>query len=177
MRQLQNVAGLLRAVGKELYNTTVTSEIVDQTIETLEDGRKQNNVKFKVKLHEAKRERTQSLLNVRDEEGVSREAAAVSPYYNGQNLINPRTFCHLFPFHLLFNNNLEIKQMGVNIYRLSHKTVRSGMRLDETFNLVHPRMPLSFSEIQRSVCLWALYHLWAAEQQRKLQVYQRQLHS
>lgn len=59
-----------------------------------------------------------------------------------QNLVSPVLLCRAFPFHLVFNRNLNILQMGMALQRLI--TPREELNLYDLFEVVRPRMPFSF---------------------------------
>ena len=42
------------------------------------------------------------------------------------SLISPKIFCNLFPYHILFDDKMRIKQCGVTIQKMSHYKVNPG---------------------------------------------------
>ena len=42
------------------------------------------------------------------------------------SLISPKIFCNLFPYHILFDDQMRIKQCGVTIQKMSHYKVNPG---------------------------------------------------
>jgi guanylate cyclase soluble subunit beta len=64
--------------------------------------------------------------------------------------IQPKTFCNIFPFHVLFDENLVVKQCGANVARWSQSSLTrdgNGLRLDDLFILSQPKMQLSYKHI------------------------------
>ncbi|XP_047612380.1 guanylate cyclase soluble subunit beta-2-like [Phacochoerus africanus] len=56
--------------------------------------------------------------------------------------IEERTFCNAFPFHLVFDASLRVKQAGVNIQKYVPGLRTPKIRLDKYFSIVHP--PVAF---------------------------------
>uniref|UniRef100_A0A8D1TUB7 guanylate cyclase n=1 Tax=Sus scrofa TaxID=9823 RepID=A0A8D1TUB7_PIG len=64
------------------------------------------------------------------------------PIYPERLWIEERTFCNAFPFHLVFDASLRVKQAGVNIQKYVPGLRTPKIRLDTYFSIVHP--PVSF---------------------------------
>ena len=142
--------GLLRAVGGELYNLDVESEVIDIEEISLKAGKVQEHVTFKVMLNDkpssgrdtdSKSELGQAALN--------NDAPVVpfNPCFPDKVNITPEAFCQVFPYHILFDKDLIIKQTGVKIQQLC-RPIRNGVsKLDEYFEVTHPHMPTTFMHI------------------------------
>ncbi len=128
--------GLCRSVGKELYNQKVELTVQEITEENLGSSTVHHTV-FSVVIETGKNRKSSAKGNHRY-------------HMPDSSLITPRSFCELFPFHILFDSDLVIKQCGSNIARWSHKILEdSGLRLPDLFTLVKPQMPLTFDHIRR----------------------------
>uniref|UniRef100_A0A8D1XG31 guanylate cyclase n=1 Tax=Sus scrofa TaxID=9823 RepID=A0A8D1XG31_PIG len=64
------------------------------------------------------------------------------PIYPERLWIEERTFCNAFPFHLVFDASLRVKQAGVNIQKYIPGLRTPKIRLDTYFSIVHP--PVAF---------------------------------
>ena len=64
-----------------------------------------------------------------------------------ETIITAELFCNLFPFHIVFDMDLIIKQCGVNIQKMAYLKGFVGKRVDEVFTLEHPKMPLTRDHI------------------------------
>ncbi|TKC51953.1 hypothetical protein EI555_015168, partial [Monodon monoceros] len=61
------------------------------------------------------------------------------PIYPEWLWIEEKTFCDAFPFHVVFDESLWVKQAGVNIQKYVPGLQTQKIRLDEYFSIVHPQ--------------------------------------
>lgn len=64
--------------------------------------------------------------------------------------LNPQTFCEILPFHIGFNRNLEIVQVG-DVLQRTHKTTLLGEQIDQHFQLHQPAITFDFLRIQQKI--------------------------
>ncbi|XP_054576253.1 guanylate cyclase soluble subunit beta-2-like [Eptesicus fuscus] len=69
------------------------------------------------------------------------------PIYPEQLWIEVKTFCSAFPFHVVFDESLRVKQMGVNIQKYVPGLQTQKIRLDEYFSIIHPQVTFNISSI------------------------------
>nr|XP_036312979.1 guanylate cyclase soluble subunit beta-2-like [Pipistrellus kuhlii] len=69
------------------------------------------------------------------------------PIYPEQLWMEVKTFCSAFPFHVVFDESLRVKQMGVNIQKYVPGLQTQKIRLDEYFSIVHPQVTFSIPSI------------------------------
>uniref|UniRef100_H0XFH1 guanylate cyclase n=1 Tax=Otolemur garnettii TaxID=30611 RepID=H0XFH1_OTOGA len=69
------------------------------------------------------------------------------PVYPERLWIGEETFCHAFPFHVVFDESLRIKQAGVNIQRFVPGLQTQKARLDEYFSIIHPQVTFNIFSI------------------------------
>ncbi|XP_023604890.1 guanylate cyclase soluble subunit beta-2-like [Myotis lucifugus] len=69
------------------------------------------------------------------------------PLYPEQLWIEVKTFCNAFPFHVVFDESLRVKQMGVNIQKYVPGLQTQKIRLDEYFSITHPQVTFNISSI------------------------------
>ena len=71
----------------------------------------------------------------------------------------PQLFSQAFPFHFVFNRNLELVQAGEILQRLTPLSL-VGSQVEQHFRITHPKIPLEFDAIhQRSQSLFLLESL------------------
>ncbi|XP_049634437.1 guanylate cyclase soluble subunit beta-2-like [Suncus etruscus] len=69
------------------------------------------------------------------------------PIYPERLWIEEKTFCNAFPFHIVFDESLRIKQAGVNIQKYVPGLQTQKIRLDEYFSIVHPQVTFNILSI------------------------------
>ncbi|KPP68053.1 guanylate cyclase soluble subunit beta-2-like, partial [Scleropages formosus] len=74
-----------------------------------------------------------------------------TPSYPPKLWIEEQTFCNAFPFHIVFDENLKVKQTGVNIQKFVPGLQTMNIRLDEYFSITHPQVPFSIESIRKFI--------------------------
>jgi guanylate cyclase soluble subunit beta len=125
------VVGLVKSVAREL-----SSRDVDVTILNSHDT--SNDVQFLIKDISG---------------GVDSDSAAMSDdtdsddLISDEPLISPMSFCKIFPFHVIFNRNLLITQVGDCITKLAPQCLGTNCRLQDIFRLNQPQIEMNFDQI------------------------------
>ena len=170
--------GLLRAVGKELFHTEVKAEVIDIQNEAteLEARRKANeddtsessdysqmrykeHVTFRVTLNDkvtqykqkVKAEELENKNGTTDLSLVPMKNIDFNLSYPESSYISPRNFCTVFPYHVIFDSNLLIKQCGVQLQKCCPYIVEQDVKLMDIFSIAQPKMPLTFEHILRFI--------------------------
>uniref|UniRef100_A0AAY4BWR3 guanylate cyclase n=1 Tax=Denticeps clupeoides TaxID=299321 RepID=A0AAY4BWR3_9TELE len=78
-------------------------------------------------------------------------SSAFSPSYPEKLWIDQQAFCNAFPFHIVFDKNLRIKQTGVNIQKFVPGLQTKDIRLDEYFEIIHPQIIFDISNIRKFI--------------------------
>ncbi|XP_060690196.1 guanylate cyclase soluble subunit beta-2-like isoform X2 [Hemiscyllium ocellatum] len=73
------------------------------------------------------------------------------PVYPERLWVDVKTFCNSFPFHIVFNEELRVKQAGINIQKLVPGLQTMDIRLDEYFNIVHPEVTFKISSVRKFI--------------------------
>ncbi|CAH1244445.1 GUCY1B3 [Branchiostoma lanceolatum] len=73
------------------------------------------------------------------------------PIYPDDLWVDPRTFCNILPFHIIFDQQLQIKQSGINIQRIVPGIQTINIKVNDYFELIHPEIPLSFEQIKKFI--------------------------
>ncbi|CAM5076462.1 unnamed protein product [Natator depressus] len=73
------------------------------------------------------------------------------PVYPERLWVEERTFCNAFPFHIVFDEELRIKQAGVNVQKFVPGLRRPGGRVDKYFTVVHPQVTFTIFSIRKFI--------------------------
>ncbi|XP_077011939.1 guanylate cyclase soluble subunit beta-2-like [Tamandua tetradactyla] len=69
------------------------------------------------------------------------------PIYPERLWIEEKTFCNAFPFHIVFDESLRVKQAGVSIQRYVPGFQTQQIRVDEYFCIIHPQVTFNIFSI------------------------------
>uniref|UniRef100_A0A8C8SLD2 guanylate cyclase n=1 Tax=Pelusios castaneus TaxID=367368 RepID=A0A8C8SLD2_9SAUR len=83
--------------------------------------------------------------------GKGNMSLTFEPIYPEKLWVEERTFCHAFPFHIVFDEELRIKQAGVNIQKFVPGLRLTGSRLDQCFTIVHPQVTFTLFSIRKFI--------------------------
>ncbi|XP_062815731.1 guanylate cyclase soluble subunit beta-2-like [Anolis carolinensis] len=73
------------------------------------------------------------------------------PLFPERLWVDEITFCCAFPFHMVFDETLKIKQAGVKIQKSIRGYPILGSRLDEYFSIVYPQITLTIFSIRKFI--------------------------
>ena len=122
------VIGLVRSIARKLLNTEVTIEIIKQKQGPGDD------VQFAIKeIHFDENSSQPAFRPIKEVDSLSLEPK-----------ISPATFCHLFPFHLMFDRNFTILQCGDSLSRVIEGITNSQLRVPQVFDLVRPKIEFTW---------------------------------
>ena len=128
------VIGLVKAIAKELLETDVQVEIVQ------ERSTEEDHVIFAIR--ETCSSPTTSKLGLwsfETADGKGERTRTFSSRY-AQKQMSVFSFCKAFPFHVMFDRKLVVKQIGVALMRLIQKTPQQKLLFTDLFELTRPRM-------------------------------------
>ncbi|XP_051874564.1 guanylate cyclase soluble subunit beta-2-like [Pristis pectinata] len=83
--------------------------------------------------------------------GKGRLLRGFEPVYPDKLWIEIRTFCNSFPFHIVFNQELRVKQAGTSIQKIVPGLQTMDIQLDAYFTIVHPEVTFKISSIQKFI--------------------------
>ncbi|XP_030058266.1 guanylate cyclase soluble subunit beta-2-like [Microcaecilia unicolor] len=69
------------------------------------------------------------------------------PVYPQQLWVEERVFCNAFPFHIVFDKELKVKQAGVNIQKYVPGLQTMAISIDDYFTIIHPEITFTISSI------------------------------
>ncbi|XP_074482583.1 guanylate cyclase soluble subunit beta-2 [Sebastes fasciatus] len=169
------VPGIMEAVARELFDSKVTMVVLNQSQEDERTGKKEHVV-FLVKqtnqtsktrdrrrVGEAlrtMRERCASLAGKKrgwdliravvlsEKGGLHR---TFSPCYPSKLWVDEKAFCNAFPFHIIFDEELRVRQMGVNIQKFLPGLQDRDATLDQSFTIIHPQVTFTIESIRKFI--------------------------
>ena len=62
-------------------------------------------------------------------------------------MISQKTFCNAFPFHIIFDRQMFIKQCGASIERVIPQIKADNAKLTDIFSIKRPHITLDFQSI------------------------------
>ncbi|XP_055988690.1 guanylate cyclase soluble subunit beta-2-like [Sorex fumeus] len=169
------VPGIIEAVAKDFFNIDVTMDILDMSKEEERTGKKEHVV-FLV-LQKSHRQITKAKPNALEAAFLRMKEKYLSvslcpikksrweivrsivmfskghlvntfvPLYPERLWIEEKTFCNAFPFHIVFDESLRVRQAGVNIQKYVPGLQTQKIRLDEYFSIVHPQVTFNILSI------------------------------
>ncbi|XP_045061794.1 guanylate cyclase soluble subunit beta-2 [Coregonus clupeaformis] len=74
-----------------------------------------------------------------------------TPCYPDKLWMEEQAFCNAFPFHIVFDKQLKVKQTGVNIQKFVPGLQTMDIRLDEYFSIVHPQVTFNIESIRKFI--------------------------
>lgn len=122
------VIGIVKAVAKTLHASEVDVEIIKNK------GEDCDHVQFAII------NRGNAINNTKAELEVYENTLSTEPK------ISPANFCRAFPFHIMFDRKMTIKQAGTSISRVIPHLLK-GCKINELFEMVRPHMDFDFQHI------------------------------
>lgn len=131
----QYFTGVVKVVAREIYNQVAEMEVISISKQQIEGGLDQEHVIFLVKLKDIdKKKILDNCLNVFQSNG-------------SQTSLNTSHFCKAFPYHIVFDENLEIKQCGDMIPKILHMYLKANTSMTALFDITHPPMKFKLENI------------------------------
>lgn len=65
--------------------------------------------------------------------------------------LNKEQFASAFPYHLIFDKKLRLRQYGRNVAKLSPVPLHEGMNMTSAFHIVYPRIAFNVENIRRFI--------------------------
>ena len=113
--------GVLRAAAKLLFKSRAEFEVLGVTAKELGDGTFDSHVTFEVTIFDESVSVVKPCSSDIPVDDIATRSVVTSlqlyPDYKTA-LIGPQVFCNLFPFHVVFDEELTIRQCGANIQKL-----------------------------------------------------------
>uniref|UniRef100_A0A8D2L5F6 guanylate cyclase n=1 Tax=Varanus komodoensis TaxID=61221 RepID=A0A8D2L5F6_VARKO len=164
------VPGIIGAAALDFFNIEISMEIVNQTEEEERTGKKEHIVflvtqqpVFSQKRRNKFSSSPQYFSSSQGEKQLNKEVLIISPHISGRLLrgfdpvypktlwIDPKTFCNGLPFHIVFDEELRVKQAGVSIQKIVPGLQTMGIRLNQYFSIVRPEVTFTISSVQKFI--------------------------
>lgn len=129
--------GMIKAVGKKIYQLKVDVEQVNNVKEKLFpeiiSPVNCNTLIFKIKEY--------------DNANIIKSSPARSSHVPADLRISISTFSGAFPFHLMFDPNMVILQLGEGLRKLIKCEVHKTMKFHDSFEIVSPKIICTFEQV------------------------------
>lgn len=76
---------------------------------------------------------------------------SMEKHFSNQPFLSPKAFGNLFPFHVIFDKNMYIKQCGTAIARLVPQMKHENCKLTDIFTIIRPHINLEFHSIRSQI--------------------------
>ncbi|XP_072040201.1 guanylate cyclase soluble subunit beta-1-like [Amphiura filiformis] len=127
------VIGLVREVAKALHNSEIVVTIYKNK------GEDCDHVQFIV----VEKSRTSEETDTCSGGVSSRHLDSLSK----EPKISPATFCRIFPFHVMFDRDMYIKQTGTSVLRVLPQLGTDRCKVTDVFLMMRPHMDFTFKSI------------------------------
>ncbi|XP_058237368.1 guanylate cyclase soluble subunit beta-2 [Hemibagrus wyckioides] len=149
------VPGIIEAVAKDFFGSKVTMSILEQPEEAERTGKREHIIFLMTQTSEGTKAKTHAeggeLREVEEMLMSDSILQSFCPSYPQRLWIDEKAFCNAFPFHIVFDQELIVKQTGVNIQKFVPGLQQPGIRLDEYFSVVHPEVTLNIYSIKKFI--------------------------
>ncbi|XP_073439441.1 guanylate cyclase soluble subunit beta-2-like [Dendrobates tinctorius] len=169
------VPGIIESVAKDFFNSEVTMRIIYQTEERERTGKREHVIFEVFQKSEGHKKSIKPKENLDDKEQPHQDQVDLinmlkkshwdiirnvvrfgrgsllntfQPVYPSRLWMDEKAFCNEFPFHIVFDKELKIRQAGVNIQKYVPGIQTIDIRLDEYFTIVHPQVTFTISNIK-----------------------------
>ncbi|XP_016412985.1 guanylate cyclase soluble subunit beta-2-like [Sinocyclocheilus rhinocerous] len=162
------VPGIIGAVARDFFNSKINMEIVNQREEVERMGTKEHIVFLitqspvpsdkdfsersmqKKSLNHVQKNHWDTVRNfVHPEKGKT--LRAFEPAYPDNLCIDLKTFCNAFPFHIVFDEELQVRQAGVTIQRIVPGLQSCCGQLHQYFTIQHPQVTFNICSIRKFI--------------------------
>lgn len=70
---------------------------------------------------------------------------------SSKQIMSPKTFCNAFPFHIIFDSQMNIRQCGTSIARLIPRMKNKDCKVTDIFNIIRPHINLDYQSIRSQI--------------------------
>uniref|UniRef100_A0A4W3JL76 guanylate cyclase n=1 Tax=Callorhinchus milii TaxID=7868 RepID=A0A4W3JL76_CALMI len=167
------VPGIIGAAAFDFFNIDITMEILTCMENEKETG-KREHVTFLVTQKEAYSHEQCTSPDLfdnqtRDKEQLAKQVCCIvcvwslsylihveihphfEPVYPDTLWIDAKSFCDAFPFHIVFDKELRVKQAGTNIQKIVPGLQIKDIELDKCFTIIRPKIPFKISTVLKFI--------------------------
>ncbi|XP_059183999.1 guanylate cyclase soluble subunit beta-2 [Centropristis striata] len=172
------VPGIMEAVAREFFDSKVTMVVLNQSEEDERTGKKEHVVflvkqtpqAIKTRDEEQSTHRWETLLSTMRDRRVSRAGKksgwdliravvlsekgindTFSPCYPDKLWVEEKAFCNAFPFHIVFDEDLKVRQTGINIQKFLPGLQVRDAALNQFFTIIHPQVTFTIESIRKFI--------------------------
>ncbi|XP_060719057.1 guanylate cyclase soluble subunit beta-2-like isoform X1 [Tachysurus vachellii] len=116
-------------------------------MQDIERSRLQENKQLKYGTHRNHWETIRSIVQL----GKGKLLRGFEPIYPDELCIDLKTFCNAFPFHIVFDEQLRVRQAGVTVQKIVPGLQTTGIRLDQYFTILHPEVTFTIGSIRKFI--------------------------
>uniref|UniRef100_A0A8C4EDP1 guanylate cyclase n=1 Tax=Dicentrarchus labrax TaxID=13489 RepID=A0A8C4EDP1_DICLA len=158
------VPGIMEAVAREFFDSKVTMVVLNQSEEDERTGKKEHVVFLVKQTNQAGKTRDQHNSNngLRVASLTLLEWVCLiyfpgslqctfSPCYPNKLWMEEKAFCNAFPFHIVFDEDLKVRQTGVNIQKFVPGLQARDATLDQYFTIIHPQVTFTIRSIRKFI--------------------------
>ncbi|XP_050922081.1 LOW QUALITY PROTEIN: guanylate cyclase soluble subunit beta-2-like [Lates calcarifer] len=91
------------------------------------------------------------VLSEKGELSIISHQHTFAPCYPDTLWIEEKAFCNAFPFHIVFDEDLKVRQTGVNIQKFVPGLQARDASLDQYFTIVHPQVTFTIKSIRKFI--------------------------
>lgn len=73
--------------------------------------------------------------------------STLEKHFSSKPIMSPKTFCNTFPFHIIFDKHMIIKQCGTSISRVLPQIKNKDCKITDIFNIIRPHIQLDFQSV------------------------------
>ena len=135
---LENIVmGIVKSVAREYYNVEVEVQLLAKKDTSQRTALMDHSI---FSIREVGSYEQLSLTN-------SKPERSLEGHSSDTQLVSSKTFCKAFPFHMIFDHDLTVMQVGSSLSWLLPRIRGTGRKLKDMFMLERPRMRLTFENI------------------------------
>uniref|UniRef100_A0A8C8LSB1 guanylate cyclase n=1 Tax=Oncorhynchus tshawytscha TaxID=74940 RepID=A0A8C8LSB1_ONCTS len=135
------VPGIIEAVAKDFFDSEVSMTILNQSEKDERTGKKEHVVFL---VSQRSRGSKRDFRPQREIKEVTKEDEEI----DRRLWMEEQAFCNAFPFHIVFDKQLKVKQTGINIQKFVPGLQTMDSRLDKYFSIVHPQVTFNIESIR-----------------------------
>ncbi|KAK2856698.1 hypothetical protein Q5P01_005433 [Channa striata] len=155
------VPGIMEAVASEFFDSKVTMVVLSQSEEDERTGKKEHVVFLVQQINQTCKSGDQAdsshkwrgwdLIRavVLSHKGSSQPT--FTPCYPEKLWMEEKAFCNAFPFHIVFDEQLKVRQTGVNIQKFVPGLQARGALLNQYFTIIHPQVTFTIESIRKFI--------------------------
>lgn len=132
--------GAIPTIANTLYDQKAEISVEKIIKQDIPNGQLDEYVSFHVHLSKKK--------SLDHQDSLPLMGLCVKPSFPKQSIIQAKHFCNIFPYHLVFDQNFEIKQCGTMIQVLLKLKLENGTLMTNLFNLTYPRVAFTLDNLQ-----------------------------